>query len=218
MDYRDLADRDFGGDHVGTDDKVGLDKPPTSSPGESSKSPSIPRLPLFSPNESDLSSRFPMSLRATRLIKLLSAYQSTRSPHLPWNSFCRPPRCANLATPCCLRSSNIGFKGVPATDAQLHCHIPGCQEAIPIVLGGKKPKRKLQTCRAHRLAASVDIHGIPHRFCQHCTRMHELSEFDGDKHSCRSRLECRNERCALPSQASFKCRPCSWVIDLTQRP
>eukprot|EP00873_Tetraselmis_striata_P010961 jgi/Tetstr1/431225/TSEL_020936.t1 len=119
MDYRDLADRDFGGDHVGTDDKVGLDKPPTSSPG---------------------------------------------------------------------------FKGVPATDAQLHCHIPGCQEAIPIVLGGKKPKRKLQTCRAHRLAASVDIHGIPHRFCQHCTRMHELSEFDGDKHSCRSRLECRNER------------------------
>jgi len=119
MDYRDLADRDFGGDHVGTDNKVGLDKPPTPSPG---------------------------------------------------------------------------FKGVPATDAQLHCHIPGCQEAIPIVLGGKKPKRKLQTCRAHRLAASVDIHGIPHRFCQHCTRMHELSEFDGDKHSCRSRLECRNER------------------------
>eukprot|EP00873_Tetraselmis_striata_P010960 jgi/Tetstr1/431224/TSEL_020936.t2 len=83
MDYRDLADRDFGGDHVGTDDKVGLDKPPTSSPG---------------------------------------------------------------------------FKGVPATDAQLHCHIPGCQEAIPIVLGGKKPKRKLQTCPVAR-GSSAETRG-----------------------------------------------------------
>ena len=36
--------------------------------------------------------------------------------------------------------------------------------------------------------------GIEQRFCQQCGRFHLLTEYDGDKRSCRARLEKHNAR------------------------
>lgn len=40
----------------------------------------------------------------------------------------------------------------------------------------------------------VSMNGIPHRFCQKCSRFQELTEFDGLKRSCKLSLEAYNKR------------------------
>ena len=49
-------------------------------------------------------------------------------------------------------------------------------------------------CEAHSKAAVVLVAGLRQRFCQQCSRFHELSEFDDTKRSCRRRLAGHNER------------------------
>eukprot|EP00955_Chlamydomonas_euryale_P047590 353725-Chlamydomonas_euryale.AAC.3 len=46
------------------------------------------------------------------------------------------------------------------------------------------------TLQAH----SITKDGIPMRFCQQCGRFHHLNEFDGEKRSCRARLQKHNAR------------------------
>ncbi|KAJ0826969.1 putative transcription factor SBP family [Helianthus annuus] len=46
--------------------------------------------------------------------------------------------------------------------------------------------------------------GMHQRFCQQCSRFHELSEFDEAKRSCRRRLAGHNERRRKNNSLEFK--------------
>ncbi|XP_074569042.1 putative squamosa promoter-binding-like protein 19 [Curcuma longa] len=58
----------------------------------------------------------------------------------------------------------------------------------------KRYYRRHKVCEAHSKAAIVIVAGLRQRFCQQCSRFHELSEFDDSKRSCRRRLAGHNER------------------------
>ncbi|XP_010943949.1 squamosa promoter-binding protein 2 [Elaeis guineensis] len=58
----------------------------------------------------------------------------------------------------------------------------------------KRYHRRHKVCEAHSKASIVIVAGLRQRFCQQCSRFHELSEFDDSKRSCRRRLAGHNER------------------------
>ncbi|OMP04838.1 Transcription factor, SBP-box [Corchorus capsularis] len=58
----------------------------------------------------------------------------------------------------------------------------------------KQYHRRHKVCQPHAKAAFAFVKGIRQRFCQQCSRFHELSQFDGTKRSCRDRLAGHNER------------------------
>ncbi|XP_052206564.1 squamosa promoter-binding protein 1-like [Diospyros lotus] len=58
----------------------------------------------------------------------------------------------------------------------------------------KQYHRRHRVCELHAKAPVVMIAGIRQRFCQQCSRFHEISEFDENKRSCRRRLAGHNER------------------------
>ncbi|CAL9766016.1 unnamed protein product [Musa acuminata subsp. burmannicoides] len=58
----------------------------------------------------------------------------------------------------------------------------------------KRYHRRHKVCEAHSKAAVVVVAGLRQRFCQQCSRFHELAEFDDSKRSCRRRLAGHNER------------------------
>ncbi|KAJ4850728.1 hypothetical protein Tsubulata_042078 [Turnera subulata] len=72
----------------------------------------------------------------------------------------------------------------------------GCQaEKCEADLSDSKPYHKRhRVCEHHSKAQVVVVGGIRQRFCQQCSRFHELSEFDEAKRSCRRRLAGHNER------------------------
>ncbi|CAM8896604.1 unnamed protein product [Rhodiola kirilowii] len=62
-------------------------------------------------------------------------------------------------------------------------------------LATAKPYHKRhKVCEVHAKAQVVLVNGIRQRFCQQCSRFHEVSEFDESKRSCRRRLAGHNER------------------------
>ncbi|KAI3994774.1 hypothetical protein MKX01_037325 [Papaver californicum] len=58
----------------------------------------------------------------------------------------------------------------------------------------KRYHRRHKVCEHHSKAPVVIVAGLRQRFCQQCSRFHELSEFDETKRSCRRRLAGHNER------------------------
>ncbi|XP_071695559.1 squamosa promoter-binding-like protein 3 [Rutidosis leptorrhynchoides] len=58
----------------------------------------------------------------------------------------------------------------------------------------KQYHRRHKVCELHAKAQAVLVAGTHQRFCQQCSRFHELSEFDDAKRSCRRRLAGHNER------------------------
>ncbi|OVA00369.1 Transcription factor [Macleaya cordata] len=58
----------------------------------------------------------------------------------------------------------------------------------------KRYHRRHKVCEHHSKAPVVMVAGLRQRFCQQCSRFHELSEFDEAKRSCRRRLAGHNER------------------------
>ncbi|XP_062170115.1 squamosa promoter-binding-like protein 3 [Alnus glutinosa] len=58
----------------------------------------------------------------------------------------------------------------------------------------KRYHRRHKVCEIHSKAPAVTVAGLRQRFCQQCSRFHELSEFDEAKRSCRRRLAGHNER------------------------
>ncbi|OVA06714.1 Transcription factor [Macleaya cordata] len=58
--------------------------------------------------------------------------------------------------------------------------------------------RRHKVCEFHSKAPVVIVAGLRQRFCQQCSRFHELSEFDETKRSCRRRLAGHNERRLKP--------------------
>ncbi|XP_061354340.1 squamosa promoter-binding-like protein 3 [Gastrolobium bilobum] len=58
----------------------------------------------------------------------------------------------------------------------------------------KKYHRRHKVCELHSKAPVVVVAGLRQRFCQQCSRFHDLAEFDEAKRSCRRRLARHNER------------------------
>ncbi|KAL2331406.1 hypothetical protein Fmac_018987 [Flemingia macrophylla] len=58
----------------------------------------------------------------------------------------------------------------------------------------KRYHRRHKVCEHHSKAPFVMVAGMRQRFCQQCSRFHELAEFDEAKRSCRRRLARHNER------------------------
>ncbi|GAB2215702.1 hypothetical protein Droror1_Dr00020097 [Drosera rotundifolia] len=58
----------------------------------------------------------------------------------------------------------------------------------------KRYHRRHKVCEFHAKAPVVVVAGLRQRFCQQCSRFHELEEFDETKRSCRRRLAGHNER------------------------
>ncbi|KAE8125793.1 hypothetical protein FH972_020566 [Carpinus fangiana] len=73
---------------------------------------------------------------------------------------------------------------------------PRCQaeKCAADLTDAKRYHRRHKVCEFHSKAAAVIVAGQRQRFCQQCSRFHDLSEFDEAKRSCRRRLAGHNER------------------------
>ncbi|KAL2944373.1 Squamosa promoter-binding protein 1 [Bienertia sinuspersici] len=73
----------------------------------------------------------------------------------------------------------------------MSCQAEKCTADLSVA---KRYHRRHKVCEFHAKAPSVLVSGLRQRFCQQCSRFHELSEFDETKRSCRRRLAGHNER------------------------
>uniref|UniRef100_A0A1J3FDD9 Squamosa promoter-binding-like protein 5 n=2 Tax=Noccaea caerulescens TaxID=107243 RepID=A0A1J3FDD9_NOCCA len=71
------------------------------------------------------------------------------------------------------------------------CQVDRCTADLK---DAKPYHRRHKVCEVHAKASFVFLAGINQRFCQQCSRFHELPEFDEAKRSCRRRLAGHNER------------------------
>ncbi|TVU10019.1 hypothetical protein EJB05_43534, partial [Eragrostis curvula] len=92
-------------------------------------------------------------------------------------------------------SSASSGAGAGATANPARCQVEGCG----VDLSGAKPYYcRHKVCSMHSKAPLVVVAGIEQRFCQQCSRFHQLPEFDQGKRSCRRRLAGHNERRRRP--------------------
>ncbi|GER39910.1 squamosa promoter-binding protein, partial [Striga asiatica] len=75
------------------------------------------------------------------------------------------------------------------------CQVEGCSAD----LSDSKPYySRHKVCAVHSKSPTVIVAGLEQRFCQQCSRFHQLPEFDQGKRSCRRRLAGHNERRRKP--------------------
>ncbi|MQM16864.1 hypothetical protein Taro_049825 [Colocasia esculenta] len=110
---------------------------------------------------------------------------------------------------------NISFPAIPATSSATftvkkarlshqakqisRCQVEGCNADLS---SAKDYHRKHKVCEGHSKCPKVVVAGQERRFCQQCSRFHELSEFDQKKRSCRRRLSDHNARRRKPPAES----------------
>lgn len=103
------------------------------------------------------------------------------------------------------------WTGPRAQDALL-MQVDGCCEDLTNL---KEYHQRYKICERHLKMSEVFREGNRMRFCQQCGRFHPLNEFDGDKRSCRARLQRHNARrrkkgdadAAMKASAPKKQRP-----------
>lgn len=71
------------------------------------------------------------------------------------------------------------------------CQVDGCEVDVRQLSGYQN---RYRVCDAHQKALVVLKDGRKQRFCQQCGKFHPLDEFQGQKKSCRSRLDKHNAR------------------------
>ncbi|KAL7129518.1 hypothetical protein ABFS83_13G072300 [Erythranthe nasuta] len=71
------------------------------------------------------------------------------------------------------------------------CLVESCRKSLS---GCKNYYQRHKVCEVHAKAPVVFVDGLGQRFCQQCSRFHEVTEFDETKRSCRRRLAGHNER------------------------
>lgn len=89
------------------------------------------------------------------------------------------------------KKAAAGGSGKKAAAAMRCCQAERCTADLT---DAKQYHRRHKVCEQHAKAQVVVVGGIRQRFCQQCSRFHELSEFDEAKRSCRRRLAGHNER------------------------
>uniref|UniRef100_A0A0E0J261 SBP-type domain-containing protein n=1 Tax=Oryza nivara TaxID=4536 RepID=A0A0E0J261_ORYNI len=73
-------------------------------------------------------------------------------------------------------------------------------------LGRRVPVGPQPVCEAHAKTPVVVVAGQEQRFCQQCSRFHNLAEFDDGKKSCRKRLDGHNRRRRKPQHDALNPR------------
>ncbi|CAL9052593.1 unnamed protein product [Musa banksii] len=93
-------------------------------------------------------------------------------------------------------SSSVATKRGSSSGSGGSVSPPCCQaeKCAADLAEAKRYHRRHRVCEAHSKAAVVIVAGLRQRFCQQCSRFHEVSEFDDSKRSCRRRLAGHNER------------------------
>uniref|UniRef100_A0A1D1YPN4 Squamosa promoter-binding-like protein 12 n=1 Tax=Anthurium amnicola TaxID=1678845 RepID=A0A1D1YPN4_9ARAE len=84
------------------------------------------------------------------------------------------------------------------------CQVEGCNVDLK---SSKDYHRKHRVCESHSKSPKVIVAGQERRFCQQCSRFHELSEFDQKKRSCRRRLSDHNARRRKPPTDTMSFNP-----------
>ncbi|KAJ8899971.1 hypothetical protein K2173_024082 [Erythroxylum novogranatense] len=79
------------------------------------------------------------------------------------------------------------------------CQVEGCKVDLSDV---KAYYSRHKVCGMHSKSPKVIVAGLEQRFCQQCSRFHQLPEFDQGKRSCRRRLAGHNERRRKPPAGS----------------
>ncbi|KAM0932372.1 putative transcription factor SBP family [Dioscorea sansibarensis] len=80
------------------------------------------------------------------------------------------------------------------------CQVEGCNVELSDV---KAYYSRHKVCAIHSKSPKVIVAGLEQRFCQQCSRFHQLPEFDQGKRSCRRRLAGHNERRRKPPPGSL---------------
>ncbi|KAF3675923.1 CBL-interacting protein kinase 07 [Capsicum annuum] len=80
------------------------------------------------------------------------------------------------------------------------CQVEGCQADLS---DAKAYYSRHKVCGMHSKSPTAVVAGLEQRFCQQCSRFHQLPEFDQGKRSCRRRLACHNERRRKPPSGSL---------------
>ncbi|XP_047318575.1 squamosa promoter-binding protein 2-like [Impatiens glandulifera] len=81
--------------------------------------------------------------------------------------------------------------GSGSSTSQVCCQVENCGAQFT---NSKQYYRRHKVCEVHAKAPIVAVAGLWQRFCQQCSRFHEISAFDEAKRSCRRRLAGHNER------------------------
>ncbi|KAJ0744782.1 putative transcription factor SBP family [Helianthus annuus] len=81
------------------------------------------------------------------------------------------------------------------------CQVEGCDLDLS---SAKDYHRRHRICVDHTKSPKVVVAGMERRFCQQCSRLHDLSEFDDQKRSCRRRLSAHNARRRRPQLEDTK--------------
>ncbi|KAI3864967.1 hypothetical protein MKW92_026464 [Papaver armeniacum] len=80
------------------------------------------------------------------------------------------------------------------------CQVEGCDLDLT---SAKDYHRRHRVCESHSKCPKVTVAGLERRFCQQCSRFHDLAEFDEKKRSCRRRLSDHNSRRRKPPPESI---------------
>ncbi|XP_057501730.1 squamosa promoter-binding-like protein 14 [Actinidia eriantha] len=80
------------------------------------------------------------------------------------------------------------------------CQVEGCKVDLS---DAKAYYSRHKVCSVHSKSPKVIVGGLEMRFCQQCSRFHQLPEFDQGKRSCRRRLADHNERRRKPPSGSL---------------
>ncbi|KAG6397266.1 hypothetical protein SASPL_143432 [Salvia splendens] len=86
-------------------------------------------------------------------------------------------------------------KGRTAVVQPPRCQVEGC---LVDLSDSKAYYCRHKVCGMHSKSPMVIVAGLEQRFCQQCSRFHQLPEFDQGKRSCRRRLAGHNERRRKP--------------------
>ncbi|KAJ7950871.1 Squamosa promoter-binding-like protein [Quillaja saponaria] len=89
------------------------------------------------------------------------------------------------------RRSRPGGEPGSTSSNSPRCQAEGCNADLS---HSKHYHRRHKVCEFHSKAATVIAAGLTQRFCQQCSRFHQLPEFDNGKRSCRKRLADHNRR------------------------
>ncbi|KAH6825807.1 hypothetical protein C2S53_008012 [Perilla frutescens var. hirtella] len=93
-----------------------------------------------------------------------------------------------------------GRTGVVQAGQPPRCQVEGCKVDLS---GAKAYYCRHKVCGVHSKSPMVIVAGLEQRFCQQCSRFHQLPEFDQGKRSCRRRLAGHNERRRKPPPGPF---------------
>ncbi|GAV63937.1 SBP domain-containing protein [Cephalotus follicularis] len=80
------------------------------------------------------------------------------------------------------------------------CQVEGCNADLS---DAKAYYSRHKVCGMHSKSPMVIVDSLEQRFCQQCSRFHQLPEFDQGKRSCRRRLAGHNERRRKPPPGSL---------------